>query len=280
MFEDLSGAGLAAALAGVNVGSLDADAALGYALAAARLAGWVAAAEGAGLAQLKQTYPAFESAADEEVHRLGVDRLVITEVRAAYGCSQVAASIKISFAQFLRDIPAVRTPSPRARSDSNTPRLLDRETAPLAGNLSLRTAVIEELLAGHCRCRRGHGFGMDAAAVEPGALAGRCWKRTRPGPSRPRPTRGPSGGSGTASMPRTRNGTFGLVGPVEQTAACHATVDAFASRWQTEGRAGTLDQLRFDAAVALFTGVDQHHSPGAGLVGQVTIPLSSPARSR
>ena len=47
MFEDLSGAGLAAALAGVDVASLDADAALGYALAAARLAGWVAAAESA-----------------------------------------------------------------------------------------------------------------------------------------------------------------------------------------------------------------------------------------
>ena len=42
MFEDLSGAGLAAALAGVDVASLDADAALGYALAAARLTGWVA----------------------------------------------------------------------------------------------------------------------------------------------------------------------------------------------------------------------------------------------
>jgi hypothetical protein len=49
MFEGLSGAGLAAALAGVEVGSLDADAALDYALAAARLSSWAAAAEGAGL---------------------------------------------------------------------------------------------------------------------------------------------------------------------------------------------------------------------------------------
>ncbi|HEX2361491.1 MAG TPA: hypothetical protein VHI11_05410 [Jiangellaceae bacterium] len=39
MGEELSGADLAAALAGVDVGSLDADAALGYALAAARLGG-------------------------------------------------------------------------------------------------------------------------------------------------------------------------------------------------------------------------------------------------
>ena len=83
MFEDLSGAGLAAGVAGVDVASLDADAALGYALAAARLAGWVAAAEGAGLAHLKQTYPAFEPAVGGEVHRLDTDRLVIHEVRAA-----------------------------------------------------------------------------------------------------------------------------------------------------------------------------------------------------
>jgi hypothetical protein len=39
---------LAAALAGVEVGSLDADAALDYALAAARLSSWAAAAEGSG----------------------------------------------------------------------------------------------------------------------------------------------------------------------------------------------------------------------------------------
>ena len=35
------------------------------------------------------------------------DRLVVHEVRAAYGCSQVAALAKITFAEFLRDIPAV-----------------------------------------------------------------------------------------------------------------------------------------------------------------------------
>ncbi|MGH8775296.1 MAG: hypothetical protein ACRDWI_09025 [Jiangellaceae bacterium] len=39
-------------MAAVQVALLDADAALGYALAAARLAGWAAAAESAGLAQV------------------------------------------------------------------------------------------------------------------------------------------------------------------------------------------------------------------------------------
>ena len=70
------------------------------------------------------------------------------------------------------------------------------------------------------------------------------------------------------------HGVFGLVGPVQETAACHAAVDALARRWQAEGRAGTLDQLRFDAAVGLLTGAEQHPG-GGGLVGQVTIPLSS-----
>jgi hypothetical protein len=82
-----------------------ADAALDYALAAARL--WSGAAEGAGLARLQHSYPAFESAVGEDVHRLDTDRLVVAEVRAGYGCSQLAASAKLGFAEFLRDIPAV-----------------------------------------------------------------------------------------------------------------------------------------------------------------------------
>ncbi|HEX2362513.1 MAG TPA: hypothetical protein VHI11_10610 [Jiangellaceae bacterium] len=64
---------------------------------------WGAAAEGAGLAQLRQSYPSFESTVDAQTHHLDTDRLVIAEVRAAYGCSQIAASAKVSFAQFLHD---------------------------------------------------------------------------------------------------------------------------------------------------------------------------------
>jgi len=44
------------------------------------------------LARLQHTYPAFESAVGEDVHRLDTDRLVVAEVRAGYGCSQLAAS--------------------------------------------------------------------------------------------------------------------------------------------------------------------------------------------
>ena len=64
--------------------------------------------------------------------------------------------------------------------------------------------------------------------------------------------------------------------PVQQTAACQAAVDALARRWQAEGRAGTLDQLRFDAACHLLTGAEDNARPASiGWVGQVTVPLSS-----
>jgi hypothetical protein len=273
MFEDLSGAELAAALAGVDVASLDADAALGYALAAARLAGWVAAAEGAGLAHLKQTYPAFEPVVGGDVHRLDTDRLVIHEVRAAYGCSQVAASAKISFAEFLRDIPAVAAALATGVIRLEHARLLDRETVALAGNRGLRTEVVEELLAAHSQCLQTTGSGWtvrqwawrtgravleaDASRAEQAAADTRAERRVWHS-------------TDTAHA----HGVFGVAGPVEQTAACHAAVDELARRWQAEGRAGTLDQLRFDAAVCLLTGAEQGSS-GGGLVGRVTMPLSS-----
>ncbi|HEX2361490.1 MAG TPA: hypothetical protein VHI11_05405 [Jiangellaceae bacterium] len=50
------------------------------------------------------------------------------------------------------------------------------------------------------------------------------------------------------------HGVFGMTGPVQATAACHTAVDELARRWLADGRAGTLDQLRFDAAHALLTG--------------------------
>ncbi len=273
MFEDLSGAGLAAALASVDVGSLDADGALGYALAAARLAGWVAAAEGAGLAQLKQTYPGFESAVDEEVHRLDIDRLVVHEVRAAYGCSQVAASAKIGFAEFLRDIPTVAAALATGVIRAEHARLVERETAPLAGNPWLRTAVVEELLAGHADCLEATGSGW--------TLRQWAW-RTGRAVLEADPTRVEQAVADTRAERRVwhhadtahAHGVFGLAGPVQDTAACHAAVDALARRWQAEGRAGTMDQLRFDAAVGLLTGAE-HTDHGGGLVGQVTLPLSS-----
>jgi HNH endonuclease len=273
MFEDLSGAELAAALAGVEVGSLDADAALGYALAAARLAGWVAAAEGAGLAQLKQTYPAFESAVDKEVHRLDTDRLILAEVRAAYGCSQVAASIKISFAEFLRDNPAVASALAAGVIRLEHARLLDRETVALAGNLALRAAVIDVLLAGHAAALGATGSGW--------TLRQWAW-RTGRAVLEADPSRSEQAADDTRAERRVwhhadtahAQGVFGVAGPVEHTAACHAAVDTLARRWRAEGRAGSLDQLRFDAAVGLLTGAE-HTDHGGGVVGQVTMPLSS-----
>ena len=273
MFEELSGAELATALAGVDVASLDADAALSYALATARLAGWVAAAEGAGLAQLRQAYPVFESSIDQETHHLDTDRLVLAEVRTAYGCSQVAASGKITFAQFLRDVPAVARALATGEIRLEHARLLERETAALASTPGLRTAVVGELLAGNAGCLKATGSGWTM----------RQWMlRTCRAVLEADPSRAEQAAADTRTERRawhtadTANaaGVFGLAGPVEQTAACHAAIDELARRWQTEGRAGTLDQLRFDAAVGLLTDTDQH--PGTStVVGQVTMPLSS-----
>jgi hypothetical protein len=279
MFEELSGARLAAALAGVEVATLDADAALGYALAAARLAGWVAAAEGAGLARLKQAYPAFESALDQETHHLDTDRLVVHEVRAAYGCSQIAASGKITFAEFLRDTPAMAAALAIGNIRPEHARLLERETAPLNGQPALRAAVVGELLAANAAAAVGTGSGWTV----------RQWTwRTALAVLEADPSRAEQAAAHTRAERRVwhtadtahAQGIVGLTGPVEQTAACHAAVDDLARRWQADGRQGSLDQLRFDAAHQLLTGADntgtgRHSNSGGGLVGQVTVPLSS-----
>jgi HNH endonuclease len=274
VFEELSGAGLAAALSGVDPSSLDADAALRYALAATRLAGWAAAAEGAGLAQLRQAYPVVDSAMGENIHHLDTDRLVVTEVRAAYGCSQVAASARIGFAEFLHDLPAVTAALSDGRIRVEHAKLLDRETAPLAGNLGLRTAVVEDLLAAHAAAVKTTGSGW--------TLRQWAWRTSR-AVLQADPSRAEQAIADTNAERRVwhdvdtahAQGTFGLTGPVEETAACQAAVDALARRWRAEGRAGSLDQLRFDAAVGLLTGADQQHPAGGGLLGQVTVPLSA-----
>jgi hypothetical protein len=249
MFEGLSGAGLATALAGVEVGPLDADAALDYALAAARLTGWAAAAEAAGLARLQQTYPAFESTVDRDVHQLDTGRLVVHEVRAAYGCSQLAASAKLGFAGFLRDIPAVADALATGAIRVEHARLLDRETAALGAGSAVRAAVVEELLAAHAATVENAGSGWTL----------RQWSlRTARTVLQADPSRAEQAAAETRAGRRVwhaadtghAQGSFGMVGPVADTAACQA-------------------------AVALLTGVDQQPASGTGLVGQVTVPLSS-----
>jgi hypothetical protein len=273
MFEDLFGADLAVALAGVDPTALDADAALGYALAAARLASWAAAVEAVGLAQLLHIYPAPQPAAvGEDVHHLDTDRLVLAEVRAGYGCSTNAASARMSFAEFVHRIPAAASALAAGVIRVEHARLLARDTAPLNGGL--RTAVVEDLLAGHAAAVQASGSGWTM----------RQWTlRTARAVLAADPSRAEQTVADTQAARRVwhttdtghAEGTLALTGPVEQTAACHAAVDALARRWHAEGRAGTLDQLRFDAAHRLLTGAD-YGRPAAGVdYGQVTIPLSS-----
>ncbi len=273
MFEDLPGAELAAALAGVDVAALDAVDALDYALAAARLASWAAAAEAAGLARVRQAYPVFESSLDQETHHMDTDRLVLAEVRAGYGCSLNAASAKMGFAEFLRDIPAVAAALATGVIRVEHARMLARETACLAGAPGVRAAVVDELLAGQAAAVAASGSGWTM----------RQWSlRTARAVLVADPSRAEQSVADTRARRRVwhtvdtghAQGIFGLTGPVEVTAACHAAVDALARRWEEQGRAGTLDQLRFDAACQLLTGADEHSVGGVGY-GQVTIPLSS-----
>jgi hypothetical protein len=95
----------------------------------------------------------------EDVHRLDTDRLVVAEVRAGYGCSQLAASAKLGFAGFLRDISAVADALATGVIRVEHARLLDRETAPLTGNLGLLISVVEELLAGNASALETTGCG-------------------------------------------------------------------------------------------------------------------------
>jgi hypothetical protein len=274
MFENLSGAELAAALASVDVAVLGPDDALSYALAAARLAGWAATAETAGLAQLRQTYPVLDPAAvGENIHHLDTGRLVLAEIRAAYGCSQVAGSAKMNFAEFLSDVPAVATTLATGVIRLEHARMLARETAPFASSPGVRAAVVEELLAAQTAAVEATGSGWTT----------RQWSiRIARAVLEADPSRAEQSAADTRAEQRVwhsadtahAEGTLGLTGPVEETATCYAAVDALARQWQAQGRAGTLAQLRFDAACHLLTGADVRSASGV-VYGQVTIPLSS-----
>jgi hypothetical protein len=135
------------------------------------------------LARLQHTYPAFESAVGEDVHRLDTDRLVVAEVRAGYGCSQLAASAKPGFAGCLRDIPAVADALATGVIRLEHARLLDRETAALG----VGSAVVEELLAGNASALETTGCGWTLrqwtgrAVLEADPSRGRAGRRGHPG---------------------------------------------------------------------------------------------------
>ncbi len=114
----------------------------------------------------------------------------------------MAASIKIGFAVFVSDIPAVAAALAAGMIRVEHAKLLDRETAVLAGNRGLRAAVVEELLAAHAQCLKATGSGW--------TLRQWAWRTGRAvleaDPSRAEQAAadtGPSGGCGTTPTPRT-----------------------------------------------------------------------------
>ncbi|HSK25343.1 MAG TPA: DUF222 domain-containing protein, partial [Jiangellales bacterium] len=131
MFEGMGGAELAAALARVDVRALDAAAALDYAVAASRLAAWATAGEAAGLARTHALYPDPDPGPEGVDHGLDRHRAAVAEVRAAYGCSRLAASARIGFADALADLPRLASALAEGRLPIDHVRVLVRETEPL-----------------------------------------------------------------------------------------------------------------------------------------------------
>ena len=107
-----------------------------------------------------------------------------------------------------------------------------------------------------------------------GGLRGRCWRPIPAGPNRPPRTPERSGGSGTTPTPPTARASSGWSPRCRRPlpATPPSTPSPANGRPRLRQQPG---QLRFDAAHHLLTGAEQHPRSGGGLVGQVTIPLSS-----
>jgi hypothetical protein len=261
MFEGLGGAQLAAAVAGADPRGMPADEALDYALAAAKVAGWAAAAEAAGLARMHATYPA-DGLADAGVdHRLDPDRLAVTEVRAAYGVSQLAAGHKLGFADALAALPRLAHALRTGLLGLDPVRVLVRESEPLAADPATRRDAVDTVLDAHQADLDSGGSGLTVRQatlrIRRAVLAADPDRAERQAERARRDRR-----VWHQPDPAHAGGAFTLAGPVERTTECEAAVDVLARAWRAAGAPGTLDQLRFDAAHHLLTtrpGTHQAH---------------------
>jgi hypothetical protein len=252
MFEGLGGAQLAAAVAGTDPRGLPADVALDYALAAARVAGWAAAAEAAGLARMHATYPA-DGLHDQGVdHGLDPDRLAVAEIRAAYGVSQLAAGHKLGFADALGALPRLAHALRTGLLGLDPVRVLVRETEPLAADPVARRDAVDTVLDAHQADLDSGGSGLTVRQVtlriRRAVLAADPDRAERQAERARRERR-----VWHQPDPAHAEGAFTLAGPVERTTECEGAVDALARAWRAAGVPGTLDQLRFDAAHHLLT---------------------------
>jgi hypothetical protein len=198
------------------------------------------------------TYPA-DGLGDARVdHRLDADRLATAEVRAAYGCSQAAAGARLGFADALEALPRLADALACGLLGVDAVRVLVRESEPLAADRALRWAAVHAVLDAHRADLDSGGSGL---TVRQGTLRVRRAVLAADPDRAERQTERARKQRRVWHQPDTAHaeGVFALAGPVERTTECEAAVDALARAWRAAGAAGTLDQLRFDAAHHLLT---------------------------
>jgi hypothetical protein len=235
-----------AALSAVDVASLSADEALAAAEQARVLAGFALAVEAEATVRLSETYPYVPAAASDADRR----RAAVGELQAAYGWSEVAVNQRLVLAERLVELPgtlaALRTGAidvPRA--------LMMADRVSILTDIMQRRAVEQVVLAAQ------HATASGLTTRQWSVLLGRTISAIDPEAAEKRQQRTRSDREVRFHRPAAAGDAAALVlsGPAESAAAADAAVDALARAWRGAGREGTLAQLRYDAAIALLTGV-------------------------
>lgn len=247
--EHPPGAGLAAALAGVDLSETSDYALVEVLRAVRRMTSWAQAIEQAATAEL--------------VGRPGQDpEFAADEIAAALTLTRVSANRQVSLAWELgHRLPATRAALstgaidlPKARTIADAASTLD----PVAAH-DVELAALErasDQTTGQLRARTARL----AARVDPYAAARRHEKARRqrrvalePGPD------------GTADL-------CGLSLPADDATAAYARVDACALAARGAGDARTMDELRADAYLGLLLGSNTAENGGSSEPGDVPLP--------
>ncbi|HSK54101.1 MAG TPA: DUF222 domain-containing protein, partial [Jiangellales bacterium] len=243
----------AAAVGGVRVDGLDAEAALEVVLAARWAQAAALAVEADGLARLEQAYP------DGGLRgRDGEHAAVVFELMTALGVSQRSAANRLSFGWGLAGLPGLGEEARLGGFD--VPMLL--MVLDKVGVLpeELRREAVDRLLEAHralpgglTRPQAGRLLGRIVAGLDPAGA-----ERRQAGARRGRRVfHHPGGAAGEES-------TLGMTGPAERVAICFEVVDALARAILAGPHAApglTLEQARFDALEWLITGHPAHTHP-------------------
>lgn len=244
-------AGAAAALGGAGVDFLDADAAL-EAVAAARWAQAAAlAVEAAALCRLVAAYPEC-GLRGRDPARLGVE----FELMSALGMSQRSAGNRLGLAEALGTLPEL-TAALRAGTVDVPTGLMILDKVSVLADPALRREVVARVLAGHAATSGGLTYAQLAR------LVGRAVATADPTGAARRQAQARRGRFVAHHRPQVagEEGRLVAAGPAERVAICAETIEAIARGWARAGVSGTLDQLRFDALVALVTGADPTTPP-------------------